>query len=234
MEVKDWSYEEFPEFTEQVKDVAVIETTGDEWGIRYINDVEYAEIDGVALHLQILLPGSRNEPEPVLPCFVFVQGSAWMKQFVHMQIPMIANLAKKGYVVACVEYRHSEIATFPAQAMDANNAVRFLRMHADDYHIDSENIIMAGDSSGGHTALFSEIIRDDESADNLYPGISAKVKGIVDFYGCVNFMEEDANPTTINHHLPDSPEGMVMGGVVVSYYPSCLELFCCPIIQIHY
>ena len=38
------------------------------------------------------------------------------------------------------------------------------------------------------------------------------MKGIIDYYGSVSVMPEDANPTTLNHHLPDSPEGMEMGG----------------------
>jgi acetyl esterase/lipase len=49
--------------------------------------------------------------------------------------------------------------------------------------------------------------------DNIFPGVSAEVKGIINYYGSVSVMFEDANPTTLNHKLPDSPEGMEMGGV---------------------
>lgn len=80
MEVKEWTYEEIPEFTEEIEGVQVIQTTGDEMGVSYIHNVEYAEIDSVRLHLQILLPFSRNNPEMVCPCIVFVQGSAWLPQ----------------------------------------------------------------------------------------------------------------------------------------------------------
>ncbi len=80
MEVKEWTYEELPEFTQEVEGAEVIVTTGDEMGVVYIPNVEYAEIDGVKLHLQLLLPSTRNQPEMVCPCVVFVQGSAWMPQ----------------------------------------------------------------------------------------------------------------------------------------------------------
>lgn len=79
MEVKEWTYEEFPEFAEEVEGAERIPTTGDEIGVFYQHDVEYAEIDGEKLHLQILRPLTRNRPNMICPCVVFVQGSAWFK-----------------------------------------------------------------------------------------------------------------------------------------------------------
>lgn len=211
MEVKEWSYEEIPEFVEEVEGAHIISTTGDEIGVIYIPDVEYAEINGVKLHLQMLLPVTRNQPEFICPCVVFVQGSAWMPQDVYAQIPQISRLAERGYVVAVVEYRHSGIASFPAQIMDTKNAIRFLRVNAEKYHINPEQIVVSGDSSGGHTAMFVGMLHDEE--DSLFPGVSADVKGIVNFYGSTSVMAEDSNPIQVLHCQPDSPEGRVMGHV---------------------
>ena len=130
MEIKDWTYEDFPEFDQPVEGAEVLSTTGDEVGFAYFHDVEYANVDGIPLHLQIIKPFTRNEPEKIYPCIVFVQGSAWMKQDVYAKIPMLARLAGKGYVIAVVEYRHSGQAPFPAQALDARNAVRFMRKNS--------------------------------------------------------------------------------------------------------
>lgn len=212
MQVKEWTYEELPEYTAEVEGAHVIQTTGDEMGVTYLHNVEYAEMDGTKLHLQILLPFSRNDQAMVCPCVVFVQGSAWFPQDVYAQVPRVSKLAERGYVVAIVEYRHSGIATFPAQIMDARNAVRFLRAHAEEYHVDPENIIISGDSSGGHTAMFAGMIHDDVE-HNLFPGVSAEVKGIVNYYGSCSVMNEDSNPIQVLHCQPDSPEGMVMGHV---------------------
>ena len=212
MEVKEWTYEELPEFTEEVEGAHVISTTGDEIGVTYIPNVVYAEIDDIKLHLQILQPFTRNQPEMVSPCVVFVQGSAWMPQDVYAQLPRVSRLAERGYVMAVVEYRHSGIAAFPAQIMDTRNAVRFLRANAEQYHIDPDRIVVSGDSSGGHTAMFAGMIHDD-TENNLYPGVSADVKGIVNFYGSTSVMAEDSNPVQVLHCQPDSPEGMVMGHV---------------------
>lgn len=215
MEVKEWSYEEFPEFTEKIEGVKRIFSSGDEVGTDCFPNVEYANVDGKALHLQILVPTTRNlrETKMQYPCVVFIQGSAWMEQKVLSKIGMLARLAERGYVVAVVEYRHSGIAKFPAQAVDARNAIRFMKKNADAYNVDAEHVFVAGDSSGGHTALFAGILKDDEEETNLYQGITADVKGIVSYYGSSSVMLEDGMPTTLNHHMPDSPEGMEMGGV---------------------
>ncbi|MBQ7446375.1 MAG: alpha/beta hydrolase [Eubacterium sp.] len=221
MEVKEWTYEDIPEYEGVPEGAKVIETTGDEQGILYLHDVEYANVNGTPLHLQILVPNTRNDPfnffndeqtrEP-LPCYVYVQGSAWMPQYVYGNTVQVAKIAARGYVCAIVEYRHSGIAHFPAQACDARNAVRFLRQNCKRFGIDPDRMYIAGDSSGGHTAMWAGMLHNDDTEQNLFPGVSAEVKGIVNYYGSTSVMAPDSNPTQLLHCLPNSPEGMVMGG----------------------
>ena len=94
-------------------------------------------------------------------------------------------------------------------------------MHDRNMETTKEGIYVAGDSSGGHTAFFSQLMREDgnvniylrETADmNIYPDVDASVKGIISLYGALSVMLEDGMPSTLNHHQPDSPEGMEMGG----------------------
>jgi acetyl esterase/lipase len=224
MEVKVWTYDEFPDYTTPVLGATRLKTTGDEIGVFHIPNIEYAHLDGITLCLQILAPFTRNEPERVYPCIVFIPGSAWMKQDVIRPCPLFARLTAKGYVITVVQYRDSEIAAFPAQIQDAKNAIRYIRIHAGEYHVDPEAIVVAGDSSGGHTALFCGIVEDDSELDaNLFPGVSAKVKGIVNYYGAVSLMYDDGFPSTVNYGLPDSPEGMLMGKVNLREHPELRE-----------
>lgn len=220
MEVKPWTYEEFPEFTETVEGAHVIETTGDEIGTVYMHDVEYDNVGGVPLRLQILIPHCRNDKFDFMgdqqpfarPCMVWVQGSAWFPQYIYGKVGDLSRLAMRGYVCAIVEYRHSGIASFPAQAVDARNAIRFLRKNAGKFGIDPERMIIAGDSSGGHTAMWAGMLHNDDTEQNHFPGVSAEVKGIINHYGSTSVIAPDSNPQTVNHCLPDSPEGQVMGG----------------------
>ena len=221
MEFDGFDMNGFNVFSDEIEGAVKLPTTGLEPGVTYRHDVEYAQIDDTKLHLQILIPTNRIEMGKQMmgspdaqkyPCVVYTQGSAWFKQDVYGNIPNISKLAARGYVVAVVEYRHSGIASFPAQAKDMRNAIRFMKVHAEEFNILPDRIIAAGDSSGGHTALFAGIIKDDDTDDNLFPGTDADVKGIVNYYGSTTFMFPDSNPITINHCLPDSPEGQVMGG----------------------
>lgn len=247
MEVKLWSYQDIPEFTDDVPGAHHIKTTGNERGVRYYHDIEYAEVDGHKLHLQILIPATRNcprmpkfppmpgfediefppstasQPETPLPCVVFVQGSAWMQQDCYGNVPNAAKLAELGYIVAIVEYRHSFIAKFPSQAIDAGNAIRFLKKNADMFYIDPEKMVVAGDSSGGHTALWCQMLKNDNTPTNLFPGISADVCGIINQYGSVSTVDPDSNPTTTNHNKADSPEGFVMGHVDLTENPELIK-----------
>lgn len=142
-----------------------------------------------------------------------------MKQNINAKLGLLSRLAEKGYVIAVVEYRDSSIAPFPAVALDTRNAIRFMKLHGAEYMADIDNMFVGGDSSGGHAAMFSQLIKDDDKDTNFYPGINADVKGIMSFYGANSMMLEDGMPSTVNHHLPDSPEGMQMGGVNLRQHP---------------
>jgi len=93
-----------------------------------------------------------------------------------------------------------------------------MKLHGPEYQGDPKRVILAGNSSGGHTAVYASFFPEGE--DNLYPDVNAKVSGVVDFYGSVSVMREDSNPTTINHLQADSPEGMEMGRVDLREQPN--------------
>ena len=213
MELKNWDYDEFPEYAEKVDGAGEISTTGNELAVYYTNDVEYENVQGISLHLQILRPDTRNRIEEKLPVVVFVHGSAWMEQNVYFNLPQFSKLAGRGIVVAVVQYRHSGQAAFPAQIQDAREAVRFMKGHAEEYGADEDRVFLAGDSSGGHTAMMAGIAEEGSIFDLHHDNkISAEVKGIIDLYGSVSVLYDDDNPSTVDHCLPTSPEGMVMGG----------------------
>ena len=107
MEVKAWEYDEYPGLTEEVEGAVHIPTTGDEPGVYHWHDIPYAEVDGHTLVLQILEPYTRNEPEKLHPCFVFVQGSAWGVQDVYKSLSLIhiffnQRLYRAGRSGACL------------------------------------------------------------------------------------------------------------------------------------
>lgn len=123
IEPSNYTYETMPDYTDAVDGAVEIPVTGEEMEIRYAHEVVYDEAHN--LHLEIFTPFQMAHPERTWPCITFIQGSAWMKQYVYQKVGMIARLAQRGYVVAIVEYRHSGIAHFPAQIIDAKKCGTF-------------------------------------------------------------------------------------------------------------
>ena len=235
---------DFKEFDEAVEGSVVLPMTGGETGVLYVKDLVYASYGDLDLHLQLLAPTSPKRrimppmpeklrkqfglpefnPDWSYPCIVYIPGSAWAKQNVYGEIGDLSRYVERGFVVAVVEYRDYTLAPFPAPIVDARNAVRYMKKHAKAYAVDPERIIIAGGSSGGHTAAYAGIFHDDNEETNLYPGISGEVKGIVNFYGSTDFTFDDSNPITAEkHNKPDSPEGMEMGGVDLNENPELMH-----------
>jgi acetyl esterase/lipase len=186
--------------------------------VEVFKDVVYVERDGVELHLNILYPKGTTAP---LPTIVYVPGSAWMKQNMERSIPVFSRFAARGYVIALVEYRHTGIAPFPAQVQDAKTAIRFMRKNASKYHVDSNNVFVWGDSSGGHTALFVGFTQGSSAvADtDTYKEFPDKVNAIIDFFGPTELLAMSDPPSTTNHNLADAPEGRLIGGLNLTENP---------------
>lgn len=200
VEVKNYTYETMPDYTEPVEGAGEIVMQGDEKGVYYIPNVVYDTPDGIPLTLQIVKPGTFSEPDRRWPCIVFVQGSAWMEQNVYINVVNLGRLAEKGFVCAIVQTRHSGQAPFPAQVMDAKNAMRFLSAHAADYNADPKRMALMGDSSGGHTAVLAGLTAaygelDAPSMETPLPA----VRGIVSYYGALDILMPDGFPSTLDH-----------------------------------
>ena len=211
IEVKAYTYETMPDYSDPVPGAEEICATGEEIGTEYIPNVVYDTRDGVPLRLQIIQPQIANHPERLFACVVFVQGSGWREQRLYRNVVNLGKLAAKGYLCAIVEYRHSAIAHFPAQIIDAKNAVRYLKEHSAEYHIDPNRFIMMGDSSGGHTSVLAGMTANTNLLDDPVNEQDCHVRGIIDLYGAVDVTLPYGYPSTLNHQLPDSPEGMLMG-----------------------
>lgn len=158
-----------------MKKIIKIDAETDKLQWLYSQDIEYCDYDNCKRHLQIIFPykdGMKKEEK--YPLILFIPGSAWHKQEMHNDILNYAKLAKRGYVVAAMEYRESDIAQFPAQVEDVCNALKFIPSVAEVFHIDTERIFLMGNSSGGHIAMMSVLFSKHGLCEKL-----PKISGVI-------------------------------------------------------
>jgi len=113
---------------------------------------------------------------PSAPCVVFIHGGGW-RSFSKSVPNFVKQLRAFGITTVGIGYRLSQEAEYPAQIIDVENAIIFLKQNAATYRIDPTRIIAMGSSAGGHLACLLSTRND--------PSSSARVLGLVDFYGPV-------------------------------------------------
>jgi acetyl esterase/lipase len=187
------------------------------WVKRKYLDVPYAA-DSKAQCLDIYLPEEGEGPFAVL---IHIHGGGFAigdKRDDHMDAYLKA--LHRGMAAVSIEYRLSGEAIFPAAVHDVREAIRFLRKHAAEYHLDPDRFITIGGSAGGNLSamLGMNIPNGDfpgEKAADTYE-VDPYVALAIDQFGPINFktMDKQARENGISkveHDEPFSPESKYLG-----------------------
>jgi acetyl esterase/lipase len=210
------TYAAFPESKISTEGMQVIPADHSGRSCLIHTSIEYGHKSGMPLHLHIIEPRQGEDENMTFPLILFIQGSAWLQQDIGNELAQLSRFAQRGFVIAIVEYRPSTVAPFPAQIKDTKTALRFMKNHAATYHANTESIVLWGDSSGGHTAVMTGVSLELETLDDESPTIDPiSVKAVIDYYGPTDISKMCQEPSTMDHIKPDSPEGMLIGGVNV-------------------
>lgn len=163
-------------------------------GINVWKDVEYANVDGHSLKLDLYVPENLSAPVPLV---IDVHGGGWMA--VDKSEMIARSLIGHGFAVASIDYRLSGVAIFPAQIYDCKTAVRWLRAHAADYGYKPDKIGAWGDSAGGHLVSLLGLTADNPALEGNEgnTNVSSSVQAVCDFYGPSDLWSAD-------HHLADT------------------------------
>ena len=125
-----------------------------------------------------------DPPAEQKPCIVFLCGGSWSVMDPTVWMAEMTYYAKRGYVVAGVQYSVSGEAAFPEQVIEIRQAIRYLRAHAEELRIDPERIAVMGESAGGHLAAITALTAEYPAFDNgEYSGYSSAVSCAVIYYG---------------------------------------------------
>ncbi len=134
---------------------------------REYRDVVYDTLSE-AQKFDLYLPETGEGPFPLI---MFIHGGGWFAgDKTDGQERAWVTLREKGYAVASINYRLSGETPHPAGIIDCKTALRCLKAHADEYHIDAERIAVSGDSSGGHYALMAALTPGNPDFEDLARG----------------------------------------------------------------
>lgn len=150
-------------------------------------DIEYAHPGRESLKLDAYVPDGAGP----FPTAIIVHGGAWRagdKQF-RSVVPLFEPLAKAGFAWFSINYRlapkrgaaGSPVTSaaaartnyLAAQVEDVETAVRWVKVHAREYKVDTRRIALIGESAGAH--LIAMVALQDKPA--------TRVAAAVPFYG---------------------------------------------------
>ncbi len=148
-------------------------------------NIPYGPLASAGETLDLCLPGGAPAPRPAI---VMIHGGGWVNGDKGLLASDCYALALRGFVVASINYRLAPASRWPAQLVDAQLAVRWLRANAAKYQVDPERVCSLGDSSGAHLAVFLGVLATTTPGDQagLYADQSPAVSCVVDEFGPVD------------------------------------------------
>ena len=185
--------------------------------VQLVSDVVYAQVPdrgyvSKAMTMDLLVPCGEGP----YPAIVYINGGGFINANKDGYIQQRLELAEHGYVIASITYRVAPASTFPAPLEDVKSAIRYLRAHADQIHIDSRHIGVMGGSAGGYLAAFAGTTSGTgqfDSGDNLEQ--TSDVQAVVDLYGVSDLtaIGADYSPDIQKlHRSPAATEALWING----------------------
>ena len=109
--------------------------------------IDYTQGANGALKADAYIPNGSGP----FPGIVFIHGGGWANGNRSQMAKLIDALANVGYVGFTIDYDVDPVH-YPASLHESLAAVRYLREHAGEFHVDPSRIAVAGSSAGGELA----------------------------------------------------------------------------------
>lgn len=142
--------------------------------------ITYKKIDTTELKLTFYYP-KVSKKNSNYPAILFFFGGGWINGNVTQFEPAARYFASRGIIAVLADYRiASKHKTTVFEAVkDAKSAMRYLREHAQELNINSNKIVAAGGSAGGHLAAATDLVPLEEVSDKNK--ISARPNALILF-----------------------------------------------------
>jgi acetyl esterase/lipase len=154
-----------------------------------VKDIPYAEAEGITLRLDVYRHRARPRNRPML---LQIHGGAWVIGSKNEQgVPLMTQMAARGWVCVSADYRLSPRATFPDHLVDLKRALVWMREHAEEIGGDPNFIAVTGGSAGGHLAAMMALTANDAEYQPGFESADTSVQACVPVYGVYDFTNVD-------------------------------------------
>jgi len=159
--------------------------------VRTKSDIVYRQIGERKLTLDVFYPKRKRSLGIAV---LLIYGGGWKSGDKSLNKAMAIDLANHGIVAVSAEYRLSPEAKYPAAVYDLKAAIRWMRAHANEYNIDSSEIVVLGCSAGGQLAALIGTTNMNPAFEDPIgsPGYSSKVQAVIDMDGILAFKHPES------------------------------------------
>ncbi len=150
--------------------------------VKAVRNIDYV---GDAVHAHRLdIIRRRVDPPTAGPVLVYIHGGAWVIGDKREQgLPLLHELARRGWVTVTINYRLSPGATWPDHLVDCKRALAWVREHIAEYGGDPGFIAVGGGSAGGHLSSMMALTPGDPTFQPGFEDALTSVDACVSFYG---------------------------------------------------
>jgi acetyl esterase/lipase len=150
-------------------------------------NLTYLTASNYEAKLDIYKRRDSNSPQPTL---IFIHGGGWVQGSKEQSQMALFPWFEMGWNVVNVEYRLGRVAMAPAAVEDCLCALRYIAAQAKTYNIDTNRLVVSGESAGGHLALTTGMIPESAGLDRQCPGAPLpKEAAIIDWYGIADVVD---------------------------------------------
>ena len=118
--------------------------------VAVIPNITYLTANNMELKLDVYRP--RNAEGPV-PTFIYYHGGGWVGGSKEANVLRLLPYLEMGWAVVNVQYRLGRVSLAPAAVEDCRCALRWVIRNAETYGFDVDQLVLSGNSAGGHLSL---------------------------------------------------------------------------------
>ncbi len=132
----------------------------------------------------------RCPPLEGCPILLQIHGGGWVIGRKEQQaLPLMYELASRGWLCVAPNYRLGPQATFPDHLIDVKRALAWVRKHAADYGGDPRLVAVTGGSAGAHLASLVGLTANDPEYQPGFEEVDTSVVACVPFYGVYDLLD---------------------------------------------